>query len=125
MRVNIEHGQKSTGLFSRTTWHTIRTSVQFTPEEMDVIKRTKMKNLVVLERVNWRKAKGLTQVEFDQLKSAYYLRVKDLISGDVHEVETPVEAREYEEILKEALHALKSHIEASATAPAGRQTFDL
>jgi hypothetical protein len=125
MRVSIEHGQKTTGLFSRTTWYTIKTVVQFTPEEKDVIKRAKLKDSVLLERVNERQAKGLSNAEFETLKHHYYLRVRDLIAGDVFEVATPVEAKAYEEELKEALNNLKAHLEANETAPSGRQTFDL
>jgi hypothetical protein len=126
MRVSISHRQKSGFFFGRTRYQVVA-SVQFSPEELGVIKKLRWKNALLLKRQpDNRGAKGLTEAELAQLSNVWNLTLDKLLKGDdVYTLDTPMEAKEYEEELMEALRNLKRGLEGNVTTPVGTQTFEL
>jgi hypothetical protein len=125
MRATIEHRQKTTGLVSKTTRYQVALSIQFEPDELAVIKKLGWKDAVVLERQPDNK-RNFTPDELRDLGPCFYLKMSTLLKGeDVYTLDTPREAKEYDELLKDTLRNLKANLEGNQTAPQGKETIEL
>ncbi len=127
MRVSIDHREITTGLLRRTTQYEVVTKVDFSDEELAVIRHRRLEDTIVLERVPDRiHASKFTQQELADLADQWHLKIKSLMkrSPDVHTLDTPIEAKQYEQDLTGALRNLKAYIEGNATL-AGAKTFEL
>ncbi len=127
MRVSIEHRERTTGLLRRTTQYEVVTKVDFSDEELAIIQHRRLENTIVLERSPDRiHASKFTQQELADLADQWHLKIKSLMKRgpDVHTLDTPIEAKQYEHDLTGALRQLKVYIEGNATV-GGAKTFEL
>jgi hypothetical protein len=125
MRATIEHRQKTTGLFSKTTRYQVALSVQFEPEELSLIKKLGWKDAVILKRDPDNKV-NFSPEELADLGPCFYLTMSKLLKGeDVYTLDTPSEAKAYDELLKEGLRNLKANLESNQTVPQGKETIEL
>lgn len=123
MRVNIEHGETQTGMFSKTTHHTVTVNVQFTEEEKHIIKQRKIGDAAVVERgvPSDRDAR-----KFDGIEYVFNLTIDKLLKGeDTYAFSTPLEAKQYEELLKDSLQNLKNYIVENEGVENKSTTFEL
>jgi hypothetical protein len=126
MRVAIEHTQKTTGLFSKTTHYVVSVTVQFSEEEKHVLK--KLGDAVVVEREPGSQTKPFANAEEAAILGKHLnLKVSDLIKGktDSYSLATPGEAKEYDSNLRASLQNLKGYISNNTAALSGKDTFEL
>lgn len=104
MRVSITHGEKKTGLIMKKTFYTVLVQVEFSQEELAVIKQRKLEKTIVMERP-WPAHMG-------EMSGNYNLSIGSLVSNLTTETNftTPVEAKQYEAELTNKLRALKEFL---------------
>ena len=122
MRVSIDHKESSTGFLKKKPIYTVLLRVDFSEEELHVIKRDKLEKFVIMERpasfnIN---GKGLPE-------DTFFLKINRLLNGktDEYALSTPAEAKGYEHELVEALKGLKAFLEANQEIEQKSQTFEL
>lgn len=141
MKVTINHVQKTTGMIRKTTHHGVAVRVDFNAEELAVIRERGLERDIVVERgYSSDVSEGTAQRNENRslggalLKAAISgadsmstnLTVTKLMNGeDVYFHMTPVEAKEYEEILKNGLVNLKGWIEGNTEVEKETSTFEL
>lgn len=127
MRVSIEHREATSGLFKKVTQYEVATTIQFSETERAIIAKRKLENTIVLEREpNARKTSHLLPEDKIALADVFHLKISGLLKGtDVYTCDTPLDAKQYDGELKQALQQLKTYIESNTTAPAGVETFEL
>ncbi|MEJ8560034.1 hypothetical protein QTO30_01415 [Yoonia sp. GPGPB17] len=141
MKVTINHVQKSVGMIRKTTHHGVTVRVEFNAEELAIVRERKLETDIVLERdyssdmsdaaIDRHESRGLGKRLLTATVSGadanhHHLTVSKLMKGeDTHYLGTPVEAKEYEESLKQALVTLKSWIEGNAKVETETATFEL
>jgi hypothetical protein len=135
MKVTINHVQKKTGLIRKTTFHGVSVKVVFNTEEQAVIRERKLEKNVILERgypadmsdmaADKHANRGLGRRLLTAAVSGadandFHLSVNKLMRGeDVYFLGTPMEAKDYEEQLKEGLVKLKNWIVGNADVGSG------
>lgn len=122
MRVSINHDEVSHGVFKKTIYHQVEVKVDFSEEELAIIKQNNLEDTIVLERTN------TAYLKYDEeLADIYPLKISDLMSkhSDIHALDTPLEAKQYEASLTEALQQLKAYIEENAEVETKSTTFEL
>lgn len=141
MKVTINHVQKTTGMIRKTTHHGVSVRVAFNPQELAVIRERHLEKDVILKRgyssdlsdgaIDKQENRGLGK---SLLKAAISgsdalntdLTVTKLMKGeDVFYLGRPVEAKEYEEELKNGLVQLKGWIEGNAEVEKETTSFEL
>jgi poly-beta-hydroxyalkanoate depolymerase len=141
MKVTINHVQKTTGVIRKTTYHGVSVKVEFNAEELAVIRERQLERDYILERgyssdismnqIEKRESRGLGKTLLKAAVSGYdsmdtNLTVQKLMNGeDTFYVTTPVEAKEYEELIKNGLVNLKGWIEGNAEVEKETATFEL
>jgi poly-beta-hydroxyalkanoate depolymerase len=141
MKVTINHVQKTTGVIRKTTHHGVSVKVEFNAEELAVIRERHLERDYILERgyssdismnqIEKRESRGLGKTLLKAAVSGYdsmdtNLTVQKLMNGeDTFYVTTPVEAKEYEELIKNGLVNLKGWIEGNAEVEKETATFEL
>ena len=112
MRVKIDHGEETRGgMFSKKQYNTVTIKVDFTSEELTIIRDNDLEEVIVLKRPPPADIKNVQENILD----VFYLRIRQLIKGaDVYALESVGDARLYEKDLMEALPELKSYLEANA-----------
>jgi len=141
MKVTISHVQKTTGLIRKTTFHGVAVKVDFSTEELAVIRERRLEGDVVLERgypadmsdmaIEKHANRGLGRKLLTAAVSGadannFDLTVNKLIKGeDVYFFGTPVEAKEYENMLKNGLVTLKNWIVGNAEVEQETASFEL
>lgn len=135
MRVSINHGEYSKGLVFGKKRHTITVKVDFTEAERHIIASRNLGADIILERIPPVDAK-VTQVKgigsalkvvsgLGKTENGYNLRIRDLLKGaDTYTVETPVQAKTYENALIDNLRELKEYLEGNAEN-ATNKSFEL
>lgn len=125
MKVTINHDQETKGFFASKSVYVVHVQVEFEAEEEAIIAKEKIKNDIVLERPGsalWPRWKR----EDPQWQDATPLTVAKLKKGDTWAFDTPGEASDYDNQLRENLQHLKDFILArSGDAPTGTSTFEL
>lgn len=141
MKVTINHLQKSVGMIRKTTHHGVSVKVEFNSEELAVIRERRLERDIVVERGY---SSDVSEIKAQKnenrslggklLKAAVsgsdslttHLTVTKLMNGeDVYFHTTPVEAKQYEELLKQGLVNLKGWIEGNAEVEKETATFEL
>ena len=120
MRVTIDHSEFKEGLIFKTRYHAVDVKVEFNEEEKAIVKKNQMADLVLLERTN-EAHRGPKDEHYSvevQLKA--FMKRKP----DRHVVKDPLEAREYDAIVREVLGNLKEHLVAGGE-PLESSTFEL
>lgn len=141
MKVTINHVQKTSGLIRKTTFHGVAVSVSFSAEELAVIQERQLEKDVVLERgypadmsdgqIEKHENKGLGGKLLKAAVSGsdalhFHLTVNKLMKGeDVYFLGSPMEAKGYEDELKEKLVMLKGWIVGNAEVEKETATFEL
>jgi|GEM_PF-2968496 len=141
MKVTINHVQKTTGMIRKTTHHGVAVRVEFNAEELAVIRERHLEKDIIMER-GYSSDVSINSIEKQEnrglgkklLKAAVSgtdslntnLTVTKLMNGeDVFYLPRPVEAKEYEQALKEGLVQLKGWIEGNAEVEKETATFEL
>jgi hypothetical protein len=141
MKVTINHVQKSAGMIRKTTFHGVSVLVQFNAEELAVIAERKLGHDIVLERgypadmsdmaAEKHANRGLgrkllTAAVSGKDANDFHLSVNKLIKGeDTYHLGTPMEAKAYEDELKEGLVKLKNWIVGNAEVETETASFEL
>lgn len=138
MRINIEHTEKKQGMVFKKTLHGVSITINFSQEELQIIKVRKLERTVILERetpadVNEEKHadRGLarklaTAAIMGADANHFHLTIGKLMRGtDTYYVSTPLEAKAYEAELKEALPLLKQYITENEGITERSSTFEL
>ncbi|MEE9428003.1 MAG: hypothetical protein V3V25_07625 [Paracoccaceae bacterium] len=141
MKVTIKHVQKKTGMIRKTTHHGVTVRVEFNAEELAVIRERHLEKDVVLERgypsdmsdaaIDKHANRGLGKMLLKAAVSGadannFHLTVNKLMKGeDTFFNSTPVEAKEYEELLKNGLVTLKGWIVGNAEVEKATASFEL
>lgn len=141
MKVLIDHTQKQTGVFRKVTHHGVRVKVTFSTAELTIIRERHLEGDIVLERgyssdlspsqIEKRESRGMGKTLLKAAVSGFdsmdtNLTVTKLVKGeDIFYLARPVEAREYEERLKEGLVNLKGWIEGNAELETETSSFEL
>jgi hypothetical protein len=127
MQVTISHveDRRTVGLFRKALFYVVRTTVQFSPEELAAIRRGRLEKTIVVERPPHAQARR--NVKPDLLATWHFdLTIGKLIKGiDDYPFETPLEAKRYDGELREALTLLKDYIDGNATPRRGSESFEL
>ncbi|MCO4839134.1 MAG: hypothetical protein KC447_03325 [Rhodobacteraceae bacterium] len=141
MKVTINHVQKTAGLIRKTTFHGVALKVEFNTEELAVISERRLGHDIILERgypadmsdmaAEKHANRGLgrkllTAAVSGKDANDFHLSVNKLIKGeDVYHLGTPVEAKEYEDELKDGLVKLKNWIVGNADVEKETTSFEL
>lgn len=141
MKVTINHVQKTAGLIRKHTFHGVSVRIEFNAEELAVIKERKLGGDIVLERgypadmsemaAQKHANRGLGRKLLTAAVSGadannFDLTVNKLMRGeDVYFLGTPMEAKEYEEQLKNGLVTLKNWIVGNAEVEKETSSFEL
>lgn len=141
MKVSIEHQEKSTGMLRRTTLHGVQVHVQFSQEELAVIEARDLKYTTVLERgysadvsdakAEKQESRGLgrrllTAAVKGADANTTNLTINKLMNGpDLYFLGTPLEAKGYEDALKEQLVQLKGYIVGNEGVEEKSSSFEL
>ena len=141
MKVSIDHKEKSVGMLRRSTLHGIEVHIQFSEEELAVIEARDLKDTTVLERgysadVSETKAikqenRGLGRAILNAAvngkdANTTNLTINKLMRGpDLYYVTTPLEAKAYEDQLKEQLVVLKGYIVGNEQVEEKSSSFEL
>ena len=141
MQVNIAHKEKTVGVLRKTTFHGVEVSIQFSEEERAVIEGRDLKFDTVLERghsadvsdskVIKQENRGLGRALLNAAvngrdANTTNLTINKLMKGpDLFFLTTPLEAKEYEEQLKERLVVLKGYIVGNEGVAEKTSSFEL
>ena len=130
MKVSVAHGEYSKGVIFKTKFYTVTTTVTFNAEELAVIKQRKLGNDAIMMR-NPPVGAKVTQVTgvlsagkilagLGKTENGFNLTIGDLVKGpDVYTLETPLEAKHYENELMDNLKKCKDYIMGNATTATG------
>lgn len=141
MKVTINHVQKKTGMIRKTTHHGVSVLVKFSTEELAVISERQLEKDIIMERdypsdmsdaaVEKHANKGVGGKLLKMAVSGadalhFHLTVRKLMNGeDTYFLSTPMEAKSYEEELKESLVKLKNWIVGNAEVEQETASFEL
>ena len=141
MKVTINHVQKTAGLIRKTTFHGVSVRIEFNAEELAVISERKLGHDIVLERgypadmsdmaADKHANRGLgrrllTAAVSGKDANDFNLSVNKLLKGeDLYFLGTPMEAKEYEGMLKDGLVTLKNWIVGNTEVEKETATFEL
>lgn len=124
MRVTIEHNQRTEGLLFKTTYYGVRCTVVFTEEEKQIIKKNKLGDYIFMQRTGGTKKMREHHRDFPGHQD---IKVKDLLKADGvgYTLETPLDAKAYEQDLREHFKKLKDVIEGNQQVEKQSDTFEL
>lgn len=141
MKVTINHVQKTSGLIRKRTFHGVSVWVEFGAEELAVIRERRLEKDLIIERgypadmsdakieKHANKCLGgrLLKAAVSGTDSLHFdLTVQKLMKGeDVYFLNTPMEAKAYEEEVKNGLVMLKNWIVGNAEVETESATFEL
>lgn len=120
MRVSIEHGTETKGIFKKETFYTVTVKVDFSEEEAAIIKKAELDMAVVMER-----PVPPNRHDPDGKGDYWNLKVYQLAKGDTYVCRTTGEAQAYEEELKEALPLVKQAIDNNRDVKVESKSFEL
>lgn len=104
MKVQIKHSEEKTGIFKKRTFYKVTLEVQLTEEEKAVIKARNLAKDIIFERV------APATLDHDP-DLPFNLTFKTLVNGvDEYTLNTPHEAKEYDDLLKEKLKLAKAYL---------------
>lgn len=138
MKVDIKHVEKSKGMLSRKTLHGVALSVTFSDEELSIIRDRRLDHDIIVERGvpadvdEYKHAnRGMTRKLMTAAVNGrdanhFHLTVGKLVRGtDTYFFDTPLEAKEYTEHLREALPKFKAYIMENAGIDEKSSSFEL
>jgi hypothetical protein len=140
MKVSINHTEKSVGMIRKTKHYGVTVMVTFDATESAIITERRLEKDIVIERgypsdmshgavekhANRGLGKKLLTAAISGLDANdYNLTVNKLTRGDTYHFSTPVEAKEYEAQLKEALVTLKGWILGNESVEQKSDSFEI
>lgn len=138
MRVNIEHVEKSKGMVLKKKMYGLSVTVTFGEEELAIIKERKLERTVILERGipadvdaykhdNRGIVKRLATAAVAGADANHFdLTIGKLMKGtDTYFLDTPIEVKEYDAMLREKLPDLKNYIVLNEDIDRGSDSFEL
>lgn len=138
MKIDIKHVEKSQGLVFKKKFHGVQLSVSFSEEETKIITERRLQNVILMERSAPADVDGEAKAnQHIALKIAtaivkgkdalhYHLTIGKLMRGpDVYFMDTPLEAKRYDQELRELLPDLKEHIMGNADIAEAKTSFEL
>lgn len=141
MKVSIEHLEKTVGMLRKSTLHGVQVHIQFSEEEQSVIEQRDLKYDIVLERghsadVSDSKAEAkenrglgkrlLVAAISGKDANTTDLTINKLMQGsDLYFLTTPLEAKAYEDELKNKLVQLKNYIVGNEGIAETSTSFEL
>lgn len=122
MRVSFEHKEITKGLFKKKVYIEVRTTVQFSDEELAIIKNRKLEDFIVLERdpdLIDPRGKDKESLDLCIREGVFNLTIGKLMKGksDGYHTSSPVHAQSYEDKLTAKLKELKDFIVGCAVKP--------
>lgn len=124
MRVSFDHKEISKGLFKKKIFIEVLTTVQFSDEELAIIKKRKLEDFVVFKRdpdvvVADRFSNDKPYLDSLIEAGSFTLTIGKLMSGkpDSYTCASPVHAKNYEHELTAKLKEVKDFIVGSAIIP--------
>ncbi len=122
MRVSFDHKEISKGFFNKKLYIEVTTTVQFSEEELGIIKNRKLKDFVILKRepdVITADRFSNDQAYLSSLVDAgsFTLTIGKLTKPDSYTCASGVHAQNYERELTEKLKEVKDFIYGSAVKP--------
>jgi hypothetical protein len=125
MRVNISSTEKTQGLLRKTSYVQFSANIDFTEEELHVIKQAGLDKKSICEKpqsdiVVKRLGKSADDPRMFQLTVATLMREKPW----TYDLDDHAQANVFKEELTEGLKLLKRHIEANAAGPQS-ESFEL
>lgn len=122
MRVNIEHGTETKGMFKKETFYTVTCKVDFSEEELAILKKAELLDHIIMDR-----EVPPNRHDPDGNGTYWHLRINYLAKpkGDTYVCRTTGEAQIYEEELKEALPLVKQAIDANRDVKVESKSFEL
>jgi hypothetical protein len=137
MKVSIKHEEQKKGMLFKKTLYSVVCDVQFSEEEKQIISSRKLEHDIILERdppadVDAEKhanrglgKKLMTAAINGRDANHFHLTINKLLHGaDSYAMQTPIEAKAYEEELVERLRDLKGYLEGNAEV-GGETSFEL
>ena len=137
MKVSIKHEEQKKGMLFKKTLYSVVCDVQFSEEEKQIISSRKLEHDIILERdppadVDAEKhaSRGLgkklmTAAVSGRDANHFHLTINKLLRGpDSYALQTPIEAKAYEDELVDRLRDLKGYLEGNAEV-AGETAFEL
>jgi hypothetical protein len=127
MRVQINHNETTSGFFRTTTKYEVVVRVEFSAEELAIIRQRNLADTIVLRRDPQAfQRKRFSPDELARLQDVIDLKISNLMKGpDSYICDTPLEAKNYEANLTDALKQLKSYIFANAEISDKSKSFEL
>ena len=138
MKVTLSHSEKTTGLIRKTTHFGVTLEVQFDPSELAVIRERKLERTIVVERdypsdVDAEKhesrglARKLATAAVAGIDANHFdLTISKLMKGpDTYYLATPLEAKDYEQRLRDQLPVLKDYIVGNEGIEQKEDSFEL
>ena len=124
MRVNIEHKEISKGMLKKKTYHQVDLTVEFSEEEKQIIKQQNLTRTIVLER---EPPADRNPGSFQGIEDVLNLTIFHLVDGkpNSHTLATPMDAKQYEADLTDALKSLKAFLDENAGVEEKSKTFEL
>ena len=123
MKIDIKHEEIQSGLIFKKTHYAVVLHVIFSEEEKSIIENRGIRRDVVLKRGV---PSNRDPSKYQNLPDTFDLEIFMLMDGpDQYALATPLEAKEYEAQLVEALPNLKEYIMANADLSGQGQSFEL
>lgn len=112
------------GWFRRSTRYRVLVDIQFSQEELAIIRHRRLEDVVVMERPH---PFTSTPELINQYPHLFNLTIGDLIAQhpSAYALETPLEAKGYEYRLTECLAELKEFLDRNAGIDPRRKVFEL
>jgi len=109
-------------MLTKTTYFEVTVAVQFSPQEQSIVASYDLSAVNVLDR----DPPARIRHRADVIPGQYNLTISSLLRGqDTYACATPLEAKDYDTQLREALPRLKAYLDANATPQSGSDTFEL
>lgn len=138
MKVSIEHVEKTKGMMFKKTFYGVKLTVEFSEEEAQIIRDRKLKDVAIMERdvpvdvdADKFESRGLAKKAYTAATKGthgnhFHLTIGRLLAGpDVYHFATPIEAKEYEQELREVLPNLKAYVMENEGIEQKTDSFEL
>jgi hypothetical protein len=116
MRASIEHKEIASGLIKKVPQVEVTVAVQLSEEERAIVERWNLGERVVVERqINAHRLGKMKADQYDYEANLEHLRIAHLLRGpNRYVVDTPLDAKVYQNEVVEGLKSLKSFLAGCA-----------
>lgn len=125
MKVSVKVEEATSGLVFKTTWHVVKLKIEFSEEELHLIKEHNLRDDVIL-RCGPDERDGN---KFDGIEDMRYIHIHNFAKSRPETVEyafkRSADAHEFAEVVKAQMPVLKEHIFRHADRGESDETFEL